>query len=615
MASKANSIGKTLVWILMGLLIVGLMGFGAINFSGTVRSIGSVGGKEIDINSYALALQNEIRAIEAERGGAVSFAEAQAAGLDRAVLSRLVTERALDAETARLGISVSDESVARQLRQIPAFQGASGEFDREAYRFAIQNVGLTETQFEEQLRDETARTLLQAAILSGNAMPDTYARTIVDYAGETRDVTWARLDPAMVEETLPEPSEDALRSFYDENILRYTLAEAKAITYAWLTPEMIVDSVEVSEEDLRNAYDRREAEFNQPERRLTERLVFADDTAAQAARDRLDAGEAEFETLVEERGLDLADVDMGDVPMDELGAAGDAVFAAEVGEVVGPFPSGLGPALFRVNGVLPAQITSFEDAQPDLRDGLALDNARRAIEAQMQDLDDRLAGGETLEEIAEATDMQLGRIDWRGEAEDGIAGYEAFREAAAELTTGDFPQIAMLGDGGVFAMRLEEEIAAQARPFDEVREQVTADWLDDARTTALADTAEDMAAKLGEVSTFEALGLSPETATGLTRGEFSTSLPPSLISAAFDMEPGETRAVTGLADVMLLRLDTVNAADHDSEQAQLLTDSLQQQASSAIAQDLFNAMATEIQSRMGLELNQQAINAVHAQFQ
>ncbi|WP_417606387.1 SurA N-terminal domain-containing protein [Primorskyibacter flagellatus] len=615
MASPVKSVGKTLVWILMGLLIVGLMGFGAINFSGTVRSVGSVGDKEIDVNTYARALQNEIRAIEAERGSALTFADAQAAGVDRAVLSRLVTERALDAETSRLGISVSDEIVARQLREISAFQGADGSFDREAYRFAIQNAGLTEAQFEEQLRDETARTMLQAAVLSGNTIPDAYADAIVAYAGETRDFTWAQVDPALLATDLPDPSEEDLKTWYDENIALYTEAAAKAITYAWLTPEMIIDSVEVSEDDLRASYERRDAEFNQPERRLTERLVFADDAAAQAARDSLDAGTTQFETLVENRGLALADVDMGDVAQNELGTAGEAVFGAEVGDIVGPFASNLGPALFRVNGVLPAQVTSFEDAQAALRDDLALDNARRAIEAQMQDLDDRLAGGETLEQIAEATDMQLGQVEWRGQAEDEITGYEAFRSAATALSADDFPEMDLLGDGGIYAMRLDSDIAAQAQPFDEVRDQVAEDWLTQTRTETLAAKAEEMAGQLAGDSTFETLGLDPRSEAGATRGDFAGGVPPEVLLAVFDMAPGEARAVTASNNVLLVRLDQISAADSDSTDAQELVTTLREQAGASISQDLFRAMATDIQSRIGLELNQQAINAVHAQFQ
>ena len=41
---------RVLVWILLGLLIVGLAGFGATNFGGSVRSVGKVGDTDIDLN-------------------------------------------------------------------------------------------------------------------------------------------------------------------------------------------------------------------------------------------------------------------------------------------------------------------------------------------------------------------------------------------------------------------------------------------------------------------------------------------------------------------------------------------------------------------------------------
>ena len=85
-----GGISKTLVWILLALLIVGHARFGAVNLSGSVRSIGSVGDQDIDIDEYARALQQEIRAIEAQTRQPLSFADAQAFGLDRNVLAQLV---------------------------------------------------------------------------------------------------------------------------------------------------------------------------------------------------------------------------------------------------------------------------------------------------------------------------------------------------------------------------------------------------------------------------------------------------------------------------------------------------------------------------------------------
>ena len=192
--------------------------------------------------------------------------------------------------------------------------------------------------------------------------------------------------------------------------------------------------------------------------------------AADSAAAMLEVSGTTFNALVEERGLQLSDVDLGDVSRLELDAAGEAVFAAEVGAVVGPLPSDLGPALFRVNAVLPAQNTSFEEAKPALRQELALTRAVRAVEARAQDLDDQLAGGATLEQLAAETEMSLGTIEWTEDSSEGIAAYGEFRQSAAALGEGDFPKIEQLEDGGIYAMRLDTALDARPEPFDSARD-------------------------------------------------------------------------------------------------------------------------------------------------
>jgi peptidyl-prolyl cis-trans isomerase D len=368
MAGK--SISKGAMWILMGLLIIGLGGFGITNLGGRVQSIGSVGTAEIDVQTYARALRNEIEALAAERGESISMAEAEAAGLDRRVLSRLVSQAALEHEAHVLGISVGDETLRDEIVSIQAFQGAGGGFDRESYRFALEQAGLNEAEFEASIRAETAASLVQDAALSGVSAPEAQVDTLLSYLGERRSLAFAMLDRGDLRTGLPAPTEEELRAYHQSHLPEFTTPETRQITYVRVTPEMLVDTVEVDEAALRAAYEEREAEFNTPERRLVERLVFSDEAAARDAMARIEAGE-DFETLVTERGLDMADVDLGDVSAADLGPAADAVFDTPAGEVTGPVETDLGPALFRVNAVLAARTTPFEEAVPQLRETLA----------------------------------------------------------------------------------------------------------------------------------------------------------------------------------------------------------------------------------------------------
>ncbi|WP_281967377.1 peptidyl-prolyl cis-trans isomerase [Roseovarius nanhaiticus] len=612
---RSSSISKSAMWVLMGLLILGLGGFGVTNLGGNITRIGTVGDTEIGINDYARALRQEVNAVVAETGRPLPFSEAQAQGLPQQVLSRLVSQAALEDEAARMGISIGDAALGRQIMDIPGFQGVNGQFDREGYRFALERAGLSETEFEEDVRAETASTLVQGAVIAGISTPDAYTDTLLDYIAEERAVTFASIGRSDLKTGLPVPTDEDLETYYQANIPQFTTPETQRITYAWLTPEMIIDEVEVDEAALREAYEAREAEFNQPERRLIERLVYSSAEAADEARAQLDAGETTFDALVEARGLTLQDVDMGDVDEAELGAAGAPVFSAASGDVVGPVQTDLGPALFRINAVLQEQITPFEEAESELRDALANDRAARVIDASVEDISDRLAGGATIENLGAETQMEVGTIDWRPGMSEGIAGYAAFREAAADLREDDFPEVMPLGDGGIFAMRLDEVVEPTVQPLEEVEQQVAAAWARDALIEALRDQAESIVTELENGASFEDAGLSPRTAEGITRQGFQAGTPPGTIPTIFGMEEGEVETVAGDGRLYIVRLDGTTVPQTAGGEMDRLRTTLQDSAAGDIAQDLYQALAEDIRTRAGITLDQQAIAAVHANFQ
>lgn len=611
--AKKSGIGKTAMWILMGLLFLGLGGFGAVNLSGNIRTLGSVGDKPVEVDTYFRQVQQELRAISQQTGRPMSFQQAQELGLDRAVLQRILRERALDHEAEQMGLSVGDALLRDRILEIPSFQGIDGEFDREGYAQSLRAAGLNEGQFETSLREETARQLLQGAVLSGVEMPAAYAETLVAYVSEERDFTWVLLDETTLDAPAPTPDAATLEAYFEENADTFVLPATKRITYTWLNPTDLIDEIEIPEADLRAAYQERDAQYNQPERRLVERLIFADQAAIERAQAALEAGGTTFEALVEDRGLALADVDLGDVGQAALGDAGEPVFAAQVGDVIAA-PTDLGPALFRVNAVLPAQNIPFEQAEPELRAALAGDRAIRLVEAQAEDFDDRLAGGATLEQLAEATDMTLGQIDWTVESSAGIAGYAGFRQAAATVAEGAFPQIEQLDDGGIFALRLDEALPERPATYADVADEVETRWRADETVRQLNIIAEAAQAALAEGTTLPEQGFTEMVETAQTRSAFIAATPPGFMSAVFEMQPGEVRVLEDEESVVLVRLDAVNAAD-DSEEAQTLIARLREQQNEALARGLFEIFTDDTLLRAGQTIDPRAVNAVNVNFQ
>ena len=612
MAKTKTSPSKIAVWIIIGLLIVGLAGFGTGNFGGTVRTVGAVGETEITTDEYYQALQGELGRLSQDAGRNVTLAEARALGIEQNVMARLLATAALDEEARRVGLSAGDQTVAEELRRIPAFQSASG-FDREAYAFALRNAGLSEREFEEQLREDAARGLLQGAVAGGIPEPQTYTDLLSGFIGERRDVTYALVGEDVLAQPVAEPSEADLAAWYAENGGRFERPETRVITYAWLSPEALLDEVDVGEGAVERLYEERSSTYRAPERRIVERLVFPDMAEAEAAAVAIAAGEATFAGLVEQRGLEVSDIDLGDVTEAELGEAGAAVFALDGTGVAGPAPTPLGPALFRVNAVLASRDTPLGEVRDDLRRELAAGAARRAVSDLAGALDDALAGGATLEELANEPGIEIGTIEFTSGSDSGLAAYPAFREAASAVTEEDFPALENLDDGGVFALRLDEIVAPRIPDLAEVREEAAEAYAVEQTRAALAEGAERLAAAIGNAGGFDAFDLEPVAETGIARDSTLPGAPSGLAALAFEMEPGEMR-VLDEAEVAVVRLDAVTPVDPEAIDAQAVRGIIGAQAAQQIAQDAADAFARAIQSGIGIEVNAQALAAVQAQI-
>ena len=607
-----GKVKEAAVWLMLSMLILGLGGFGVTSFSGGVTRVGSVGEVDITTDDYVRALQSQVAQFSQQIGQPVSTQEALAFGIDRQVLQGLITRAALDNEADRIGLSVGDEVVATELMSMDAFKGISGSFDREAYRFQLDRTNQCEAEFEGNLRRDVSRELMQGAVVGGFAAPAALTDTLYAWIGERRGFSMLRLGEADLTAPLAEPTEDELRAHYDANIDRFTKPEAKRITYASLLPEAIAKDQPVDDAMLKEMYEDRIDEFVLPERRIVERLVYPDQAAADAARAKLDAGSA-FEDLVAERGLTLEAIDLGDVTRDELGEAGEGVFTAEEGAVAGPLATDLGPALFRVVTVLAAEETTFDQARETLAIEIQTDAARRAIADKVELIDDLLAGGASLEELAEEAGLEIATLDFvpavQGEA--AIEGYPAFRQAAEAVQADDFSEAILLEDGGVVALRLDEVVPAAPIPFDEARDEVAADWRRDALAKALSARAAEIKAGIeggAAIGSFGIVDVTPEIA----RDGFVANAPDSLVEDVFKMEEGAVSVVEGPDFVAVVKLDTIQPAETEGEEAEMLRDALASQAERAIAADAFAAFTNALTSEAGVTLDQTVINGIHA---
>ena len=605
---------KILSFVLLGMLVVGLGGFGVSNFGQQVDTVITVGKAQVSTSQYYRALKGQIDQFSQQFGTQFTFAQAQMFGLDAQTLQSLISNAALDNEAIRLGLSAGDVQVAQRIATTKAFLNVSGTFDRTTYAQVLEQNGLTVKDFEAGLRDDLARQLLQAAVVSGMNTPEALTDTLYAYQAETRAFTVLQLTQSSLPEKLAEPTEPDLQTFYTAHIADFTRPEAKRVAYALLKPSDLAKDQTVAEADIKAAYDAAFDTFNIPEKRLVERLVYPSEDEAKAAKAEFDAGTS-FEDLVKARGLTLGDIDMGDVSLVDLGEAGQDVFALTEPGVVGPLPSNLGPALYRMNTILPAQITPFDQAQDTIKGDLQLAMATKTIVDKFEPINDLLAGGATIVEVAKDQAMTEGATDYAKDADDNDAVTQdaEFAKAVEAMEPGDFAQAVSLSDGSVMVLQVTETVPPTPVPFEKAREKIIAAYQAEALAKALTALADSHLAAAKSGTRLETLGITDNVASA-TRSTKLPAIPADVLAAAFTLKPEDVVKIDANGIVALVRLDAIKPADMASEGSKADIEALSQQTAQSIAQDAYELFSTAMTTQGGLTIDQAAITAVQARM-
>jgi len=233
----------------------------------------------------------------------------------------------------------------------------------------------------------------------------------------------------------------------------------------------------------------------------------------------------------------------------------------------------------------------------------------------IENMDDLLAGGATLEELAAETDMVLGNLTWTAGDDAGIAGYDSFGEAAALVAEGDFPELLELSDGGQFALRLDRITPPTVPPLAEITDEVTAAWRAGQLRERLAERAQALIGDLAVSGSLEDLGLALQSEELIRRNDFVPDAPPTLVAQVFQLDnPGDLVAIPAAGAAWIARLDSINPGLRGTPEITALTGVFADQGGQAISQDLFEAYGQALEAEIGISLDTGVINAVHAQF-
>jgi peptidyl-prolyl cis-trans isomerase D len=502
-----------LAFVILGLLVIPFAFVGVNEYltAGSGNQVALVNDEEISFEAFNQSFINYRRQMQARMGAAFdpTAYDTLVARLEH--LDRMIDEELLRQSAVSLDFAVDDERLAREIRDIPAFQ-VDGTFNADVYQARVNAMGMSIPQFEAEMRASAAVATLPQAISTSSFATNAEYREFVALTEQTRTFDVVSI-PADSTGAPAEFDEATMLAWYEDNRNLFQTEETVTIEYLEIDSANFEAGDPPAEEDLKAAYEAQKGRFITPERRRVSHILIevpgsADDAAVEAARLRaealsLQAREGEdFVALAEANSEDIGSASLGgDLGFLEPGIMAEsfetAVFELTLDDPISePVQTGFGWHVIRLTEVEPASGMSFEEA----REVLVSEAQEAEGERQFLNLADRMVDIVYEDPTTlEAASLDLGidvqtagpftRAGGLGIAANPDVVQAAFSDLV--LLQDSASDIIDLGPSHAILLRVLEHEPVRTQEFEEVSDAVVAglqrEWsLDQAREQAAA---------------------------------------------------------------------------------------------------------------------------------
>jgi peptidyl-prolyl cis-trans isomerase D len=620
-AATQGWIGRIIMAIVMGFIILSfaIWGIGDIFRGFGANRLAQVGGEEVTADAFREAYQTELQRMQRDARRAITNDEARRFGVDRQVLSRLISEAALNQQAHALGLAISDPEIARSISTDPTFKGADGQFDRLRFAQLLRDNGLTEKAFVREQRGVYLRRELIDPLTAGLQLPNAMLEAIHRFQSEARSVDYLILPPASAGEVAA-PSDDELRKYFEDRKAGYAAPELRGLVTLTVTPDSVAKPESISDAEAQKRYDELKGDkFGTPEKRTVQQLLFSDEGAARAAREKLDAG-ASFEDIVKDQGLTLKDVSLGAVTRGQLAdrEVADVAFVLPESAVSAPLKTRFGSVLIRVAAIEPSRVKPFADVEGEIKRDLAAARARSEISRLHDAVEDQRASGKSLAEAAKSVGLStraIAAVDAAGKGPGGapvadLANGAALLKAAFASDFGVDNETLTLPQGGYQWFEVTNIEKARQKTFDEARQEVEKAWRDDETARLLSAKGADVAKRLegGEplASIAAPGGLEVKHANGVKRGG-GQDLPPNAVAQIFNIGVGGVGSAR-LDDGGRIIFKVVDAVAPPIDFSDRGLAALGAEVKKSYGDDLLAQYLAALQSDLGVKVNAQAFS-------
>ncbi len=616
------------VFILLLVASFGVWGVSGAIVGGSSASVVEVGSTSVSANDYVLAYERARFGFSQQVGRLLTREEARAVGIDNNVMAQLVSGALLDESSRKLGLGLSDKSLASLIGEDAAFHDASGNFNRQVLQQQLRNLGMSEKDYIKNRQSVAIRNQLLEGVSANTQVPQAYIEAYDKYRNEKRVFEYVVLSDKLLGKAAS-PDEAQIKAYYDKNKTNYMAPEYRKIVIVKLEANDIANEEAITPEEIKDEYELRKSNYTVDEKRTIQQLKLEDEAQGKSILEKIKAGET-FEAILEGLGKSDADINLGDYTKSGLPDTnvGNAAFGLKLNELSDVVTGIFGPVLLRVTQITAESVKPLKEVEADLRTRLALVKANDELFDIHDQLEDERAAGDNLSEAAKKVQLKpriLTMIDASGKLQDGTLVKDLPESAkllreSFQTSEGVETDPISIGSSGFVWYEVLEVTSERQKDLSEVKDDVTKSWSANEKATAVEKLAIDLQKKLNDGDDFatsyaaiiaksvggEANASKLDKSAELSREDSSDDLSRTAVRAGFAIANEKTALAPGNKageQIVLKVIEIIGGAGNSVGPEE------KDRLDASIGEDLLNQLIGDLRQREDVVISQSAIVA------
>jgi len=544
-----------------------------------------------------------------------------------ALVDQLVNQRLLEQQARKEKFRVTEEQLRQFIADLPPFQ-EDGKFSYEKYKQVLLTTqNMTPEMFQQKVRSDLTLAPLQEPIVAAGIAAKTSVQRYLALLDQQREVGVARVDaePYLKDVKI---TDEQVKDFYDKNPTQFQVPEQARFEYVILKQDALAAQTQVAPEEVRRTYEANVKQYTTPEERQASHILItvkpdakdADKAIAKEKAEKLladaKAHPNKFAELAKANSQDPGSAPQGgDLGMFARGSMvkpfEDAVFAAKVGDIIGPVQTDFGYHVIKVTGMTPAKIRPLDEVRASIEADLKKSKAAQKF-AQSADQFQNLVyeNADSLAPVAKALDLKVMSTPLVGRAQAAAVamGNAKFVDALFSpdsIQAKRNTEAMEIGPGTLISGRILEYKPAAPRPFDEVKDELKLRLARTAASEMAQKVGRDKLALLTQGKTEKEAGVSFAKPVTLNRNQVQANFSPDALKAVFQLDQGKLPAYTGAVNdrggFALYKVTKVIEAPAPDEQK---LNAANARVSDQIGRELMNAYLGALKAAADVKLNQ-----------